>query len=149
LKRVLEASYRSELSKRVIEASSPSEFSKRVLEASSQSDFGHLQFKVLKEVFFSQVRVRNHAKMVDVYLSTFNNQKSMFGNKKATAENVVNNPEKFHIYDGISTMTNISRYDLPHPDAYKVFFGLHSMTEFPTLQSTCTYFKVGWHQSIN
>merc|ERR1712107_257002 len=54
---------------------------------------------------------------------------------------IINNPQKYHIYDGISTMTNISRYDLPNPTAYKRFFGLHPLTEFPTLQSTCTYFQ--------
>merc|ERR1719225_2539987 len=87
------------------------------------------------------VRVRNHAKMVDVYLATVNSKKGLFGNAKATAEDVVNHPNKYHIYDGISTMTNISRYDLPNPNAYKRFFGLHLLTEFPTLQSTCTYFQ--------
>jgi hypothetical protein len=65
----------------------------------------------------------------------------MFGNKKKMLDDIVNNPEKYHIYEGISSMTNISRYDLPDPETYKIFFGLHPLTEFQTLQSTCTYFK--------
>ena len=87
------------------------------------------------------MRVRNHAKMVDVYLATVNSKKGLFGNAKATAEDVVNHPNKYHIYDGISRMTNISRYDLPDPHSYQTFFGLHPLTEFPSLQSTCTYFQ--------
>merc|ERR1711899_628203 len=56
------------------------------------------------------VRVRNHAKMVDVYLATFNSKKGLLGNAKSVAEDIIQNPQKYHIYDGISTMTNISRY---------------------------------------
>ena len=33
------------------------------------------------------------------------------------------------------------RYDLPDPESYRIFFGLHPLTEFPTLQSTCTFFE--------
>merc|ERR1719277_345245 len=69
------------------------------------------------------VRVRNHAKMVDCYLTTFLNNKGMFGDKKKVAADIINNPSKYHIYEGLSTLTNISRYDLPY------------------LASTCTFFK--------
>ena len=65
----------------------------------------------------------------------------MFGNKKNLVDDIVTNPDKYHIYEGISSMTNISRYDLPDPDTYRTFFGLHPLPDFQTLQSTCTYFK--------
>jgi hypothetical protein len=29
------------------------------------------------------------------------------------------NPGKYHIYEGLSSLTNISRYDLPDPDTYR------------------------------
>ncbi|TRY73635.1 hypothetical protein TCAL_03348 [Tigriopus californicus] len=87
------------------------------------------------------VRVRNHAKMVDCYLTNYYNQKGLFSNQEAIAQSIINHPEKFHIYEGISSMTNISRYDLPDPETYRVFFNLHSLYNFPTLQSTCTFFK--------
>ena len=38
--------------------------------------------------------------------------------------------------------SNISRYDLPDPETYKTFFSVHPLYEFPSLQSTCTFFKV-------
>lgn len=88
-----------------------------------------------------KVRVRNHAKMIDVYLTTLNNKKGVFGSRKKVAEDIVQNPDKYHIYDGISSMTNISRYDLPDPKTYETFFALHPLQDFPTLQSTCTFFK--------
>ena len=47
--------------------------------------------------------------MVDVYLARYNSQRGIFGNKRKTAEDIIDHPEKYHIYEGISTMTNISR----------------------------------------
>ena len=49
--------------------------------------------------------------MVDVYLAIYNSQRGIFGNKKKAAEDIIDNPEKYHIYEGISTMTNISRFE--------------------------------------
>merc|ERR1712150_292183 len=82
------------------------------------------------------VRIRNHAKMVDCYLNTYNNKKGMWGNQKVV-DDIVQHPEKYNIYEGISAMTNISRYDLPDPETYKVFFALHPLPDFKTLQQTC------------
>ncbi|XP_037087366.1 actin cytoskeleton-regulatory complex protein PAN1-like isoform X2 [Pollicipes pollicipes] len=87
------------------------------------------------------VRVRNHARMVDCYVTTFLNQQTFLSNKKKLADDVVSNPHKYHIYEGISRVTNISRYDLPDPEVYEDFFTLHPLYDFPTLASTCTYFK--------
>jgi len=87
------------------------------------------------------VRVRNHAKMVDCYLTTYKNNKGLFGDKKRVAQDIIDNPGKYHIYEGLSTLTNISRYDLPDPDTYRDFFNVHPLYDFDTLQSTCTFFK--------
>ena len=62
---------------------------------------------------FLQVRVRNHAKMVDCYLTTFNNNKGLFSDKKRVSKDIIDNPHKYHIYEGISTLTNISRFENP------------------------------------
>ncbi|XP_034951975.1 sarcalumenin [Chelonus insularis] len=87
------------------------------------------------------VRVRNHAKMVDCYLTTYYNHKSFFGSKKEISDRIIENPQEYHIYEGLSTLTNISRYDLPDPDVYRDFFRLNNLYEFPLLSSTCTYFR--------
>ncbi|KAK9890227.1 hypothetical protein WA026_010340 [Henosepilachna vigintioctopunctata] len=87
------------------------------------------------------VRVRNHAKMVDCYLTTYYNHKSIFGNKKQVADAIIEHPQDYHIYEGLSTLTNISRYDLPDPDVYKDFFRLNPLYEFQQLSATCTYFR--------
>ncbi|XP_063992251.1 sarcalumenin [Diachasmimorpha longicaudata] len=87
------------------------------------------------------VRVRNHAKMVDCYLTTYYNHKTFFGNKKEISDRIIENPQDYHIYEGLSTLTNISRYDLPDPDVYRDFFRLNSLYDFPPLSSTCTYFR--------
>ncbi|XP_008545705.1 uncharacterized protein LOC103569927 isoform X2 [Microplitis demolitor] len=87
------------------------------------------------------VRVRNHAKMVDCYLTTYYNHKSFFGSKKEISDRIIENPQEYHIYEGLSTLTNISRYDLPDPDVYRDFFRLNQLYDFPLLSSTCTYFR--------
>ncbi|XP_068619824.1 uncharacterized protein [Battus philenor] len=87
------------------------------------------------------VRVRNHAKMVDCYLTTYYNHKTIFGNKKLIADAIIENPQNYHIYEGLSTLTNISRYDLPDPETYRDFFRLNPLYEFQQLSSTCTYFR--------
>lgn len=87
------------------------------------------------------VRVRNHAKMVDCYLTTYYNHKSVFGNKKLVADQIIEHPQNYHIYEGLSTLTNISRYDLPDPDVYRDFFKLNPLYDFQQLSATCTYFR--------
>ncbi|KAH0944705.1 hypothetical protein HN011_006712 [Eciton burchellii] len=87
------------------------------------------------------VRVRNHAKMVDCYLTTYYNHKTFFGNKREISDRIIENPQDYHIYEGLSTLTNISRYDLPDPDVYRDFFRLNPLYDFPLLSSTCTYFR--------
>nr|XP_023024911.1 sarcalumenin [Leptinotarsa decemlineata] len=87
------------------------------------------------------VRVRNHAKMVDCYLTTYYNHKSVFGNRKQVADEIIERPQDYHIYEGLSTLTNISRYDLPDPDVYRDFFKLNPLYEFQPLSATCTYFR--------
>ncbi|XP_049938582.1 translation initiation factor IF-2 isoform X19 [Schistocerca serialis cubense] len=87
------------------------------------------------------VRVRNHAKMVDCYLTTYYNHKGLFGNRKRVSDDIIERPQDYHIYEGLSTLTNISRYDLPDPDVYRDFFRLNPLYDFPLLSSTCTYFR--------
>lgn len=87
------------------------------------------------------VRVRNHAKMVDCYLTTYYNHKSVFANKKLVSDQIIDHPQEYHIYEGLSTLTNISRYDLPDPDVYRDFFHLNPLYEFQQLSATCTYFR--------
>lgn len=89
----------------------------------------------------SQVRVRNHAKMVDCYLTTYYNNKGFFGNSKAVAEQIIDNPHAYHIFEGLSTLSNISRYDLPDAEVYKDFFRINPLPKFKPLASTCTFFR--------
>lgn len=78
--------------------------------------------------------------MVDCYLNTYYNHKTLFGNKKRIADGIIDNPQNYHIYEGLSTLTNISRYDLPDPEVYRDFFRLNPLYEFKKLSETCTYF---------
>lgn len=79
--------------------------------------------------------------MVDCYLTTYYNHKTLFGNKKQISQHIIENPQQYHIYEGLSTLTNISRYDLPDPEVYKDFFNLNPLYTFKRLVETCTYFR--------
>ncbi|GFR33376.1 sarcalumenin [Trichonephila clavata] len=87
------------------------------------------------------VRVRNHAKMVDCYLASYYRHKSIFSNKRNVAKLITENPRDYNIYDGLSSMTNVSRSDVPNPLAYKEFFKIHPLYDFKPLASTCSYFR--------
>jgi len=77
--------------------------------------------------------------MVDCYLTTFNNHKSYFGSNKAVIDDIIENPHSYHIFEGMSTLNNISRYDLPDAEVYKDFFRLNSLNKFKSLASTCSF----------
>lgn len=79
--------------------------------------------------------------MVDCYLTTYYNQKTLFSNKKQVADKIIESPQTYNIYEGLSTLTNISRYDLPDPEVYEDFFKLNPLYDFKRLSETCTYFK--------
>lgn len=69
-----------------------------------------------------QVRVRNHAQMVNTYLTTYYKNKGFLTSKHKLAEDIIENPHTYNIYEGMSLLTNISRYDLPDPEIYRDFF---------------------------
>lgn len=79
--------------------------------------------------------------MVDCYLTTYYNHKTFFGNRKKISDDIIENPQRYHIYEGLSTLTNISRYDLPDPDVYRDFFKINPLYDFTKLSDTCTYFR--------
>ena len=56
-------------------------------------------------------------------------------------DDIIENPHKYHIFEGLSTLTNISRYDLPDSDVYRDFFKVHKLYEFQNLASTCSFFR--------
>ena len=49
------------------------------------------QISTYRLIFFRRfaVRVRNHAKMVDCYLTTYKNNKGFFGDKKKVAQDII------------------------------------------------------------
>ena len=71
-----------------------------------------------------QVRVRNHAQMVDTYLSTYHRPKGIFTSRNVLSQDIIENPHSYSLYDSLSQLTNISRYDIPDPEMYRDFFRL-------------------------
>ncbi|KAF8784264.1 sarcalumenin-like [Argiope bruennichi] len=103
-----------------------------------------LEKRVENKILYARkhaVRVRNHAKMVDCYLASYYRHKSIFSNKRNVAKLITENPKEYNIYDGLTSMTNVSRSDIPNPLAYKEFFKIHPLYDFKPLASTCSYFR--------
>ena len=48
--------------------------------------------------------------------------KGFLTSRAKLAEDIVENPHAYAIYEGVSLLTNISRYDLPDPEIYRDFF---------------------------
>ena len=93
--------------------------------------------------------MRNHSKLVNCYLRTYLRNKGFFSNRKKVANEIVDRPNDYRIFEGVSTLTNVSRYDLPDPDVYRAFFKLHDLWEFPKAEDTCTYFKGCPHDKLD
>ena len=45
--------------------------------------------------------------MVDCYLTTFKNNKGIFGDKKKVSQDIIENPSKYHIYEGIKIFSRL------------------------------------------
>lgn len=91
------------------------------------------------------VRVRNHAKVVDCYLSAYYRRKPLFAFGQAAkklATDITENPHTYNIFKGaLAGITqNVSRYDLPDPDVYREFFRVNPLLEFKQLSQTCSFF---------
>ena len=92
------------------------------------------------------VRVRNHAKVVDCYLSAYYRRKPLFAFGQAAkklATDITENPHNYNIFKGaLAGITqNVSRYDLPDPDVYREFFRVNPLLDFKQLSQTCSFFS--------
>lgn len=92
------------------------------------------------------VRVRNHAKVVDCYLSAYYKRKPLFTFGQAAkklSQDITENPHNYNIFKGAlaSVTQNVSRYDLPDPDVYREFFRANHLLDFKQLSQTCSFFS--------
>jgi len=80
------------------------------------------------------VRVRNHAKMVDCYINTYNNHRSFFSDKKKVSNDIIDHPQVncYNLQYDPLVHTNISIYisELSH------LRGLIDFDEHFTIRST-------------
>ncbi|KPP64467.1 hypothetical protein Z043_117186 [Scleropages formosus] len=83
------------------------------------------------------IRVRIHALLVDRYLQTLRDKTGFFGDSEQVFKEIVDDPDRFYIFKSILAKTNVSRFDLPDPEAYRDFFGVNHMSTFKLLSSHC------------
>ena len=93
----------------------------------------HNKIAVLRQ---HAIRVRTHALLVDRFLYVWNkNKKNEF-----QVQDLIDKPEKFHIFKYVQHHANVSKYDLPDPVKYRDFFTEHPLSSFRTLESLCSLF---------
>uniref|UniRef100_A0A671QQS6 Sarcalumenin n=1 Tax=Sinocyclocheilus anshuiensis TaxID=1608454 RepID=A0A671QQS6_9TELE len=75
------------------------------------------------------IRVRIHALLVDRYLQTYYEKLGWFSDPHEVFDDIVSDPDKFYIFKSILAKTNVSKFDLPEPEAYRDFFGVNPPRE--------------------
>ncbi|KAL4648691.1 sarcalumenin-like [Arapaima gigas] len=85
------------------------------------------------------IRVRIHALLIDRYLQTFHDKTGFFGDAEQVLRDIVDDPDRFFIFKSILAKTNVSRFDLPDPEAYRDFFGVNHLSTFKLLASHCPF----------
>ncbi|XP_050950476.1 sarcalumenin [Labeo rohita] len=85
------------------------------------------------------IRVRIHALLVDRYLQTYYEKLGWFSDPHEVFSDIVSDPDKFYIFKSILAKTNVSKFDLPDPDAYRDFFGVNPPSGFKLLSSYCSW----------
>ncbi|XP_043079465.1 sarcalumenin-like [Puntigrus tetrazona] len=85
------------------------------------------------------IRVRIHALLVDRYLQTYYEKLGWFSDPHEVFSDIVGDPDKFYIFKSILAKTNVSKFDLPEPEAYRDFFGVNPPSGFKLLSSYCSW----------
>ncbi|KAG1939864.1 sarcalumenin-like isoform X1 [Pimephales promelas] len=85
------------------------------------------------------IRVRIHALLVDRYLQTYHEKLGWFSDPHEVFHDIVSDPDKFYIFKSILAKTNVSKFDLPEPEAYRDFFGVNPPGGFKVLSSYCSW----------
>ena len=87
------------------------------------------------------IRVKIHSLLVDKYLETFMERKSIFGDADGLWTDIIEHPQKYNIFQTVLSEGRISKYDMPDPDLYKDFFAINAINSFKPISSHCSYFN--------
>ena len=86
------------------------------------------------------ILVRIHALIVDKYLQVFNEQMSRFYSNDELLQSLIENPERYRIFQSVLSESLVSKYDLPPAEEYMEFFSMNALNNFKPLSSHCQYF---------
>ncbi len=112
-------------------------------EESLLHDMHHVvQNRVVNKIAFIRqhaILVKIHALLVDRYAAVFNNRKSILSDNEAVMADIIENPDKHHIFQSVITDGRVSKYDIPDAEVYKDFFTTNAVNQFRSLNSHCSY----------
>lgn len=74
------------------------------------------------------------------YIEAFNRERSMFGDNEAKWQSILDQPEKFDIFESFTKKPwSINPQDVPSRDLYKQFFKVNKPKRFQPLSSHCSF----------
>ncbi|CAL1532456.1 unnamed protein product [Lymnaea stagnalis] len=85
--------------------------------------------------------VRLHALTVDSFMRTYENHKSLIFNNDKLWQEIVNEPDKFGVFQEVMVNTEMSIHDTPRAETYLHFFRINTLNIFARLKSHCTFFS--------
>ena len=103
-----------------------------------------IENRVVNKIAFIRqhaILVKIHALLVDRYLAAFNSKRSILSDNEAVMADIIENPQKYHIYQSIVSDGKISKYDLPDPAVYKDFFSTNAINAFSSLDYHCSFLR--------
>lgn len=85
------------------------------------------------------ILVRNHALMIDKYVSTLSQHRSFFQSANDVAQLISEQPDSYKIRQKVLSHKDVSEKDLLPDSFYEYFFTLHSMDSFISLSKQCGF----------
>ena len=101
-----------------------------------------MENRVVNKIAFIRqhaILVKIHALLVERYLAAYNSKKSIFSDNEAVMADIIENPQKYHIYQSVVSDGKISKYDLPDPEIYHEFFSTNALNRFSSLNYHCSF----------
>lgn len=86
------------------------------------------------------ILLRIHVLIIEQYVKAFRSRRSIFKDDEQVAEDIIDFPRKYHIFQNVLGNSNISKYDLPEPSEYQEFFSNQDINSFQPVDYFCSVF---------
>ncbi|XP_059155633.1 sarcalumenin-like [Physella acuta] len=93
--------------------------------------------------------VRLHALTIDAFIKVYEKNKKLLSNNDELILNIIEDPNKYNVFQNLLLNSEVSKHDLPKPETYTEFFKLNPLTTFTPLSKHCPFFSDCYLEAIN